>query len=80
MVPWAPMAPEPPRQAVICHALRTPVGRFGGALRSVPAAQLAALVIAELVQRAGLAAEHVDDVILGQCYPSGEAPAIAHSA
>src|SRR6184192_1262637 len=74
------MTPEAPREAVICDALRTPVGRFGGALRSAPAARLAALVIAELVQRAGLAPQHVDDVILGQCYPNGEAPAIGRVA
>jgi acetyl-CoA C-acetyltransferase len=68
------------REAVICEAVRTPVGRFGGALRSVSAASLAALVIAELVQRAGLSPEDVDDVILGQCYPNGEAPAIGRVA
>src|SRR2546430_3208923 len=69
-----------PREAVICETVRTPVGRFGGALRSVSAASLAALVIAELVQRAGLSPQDVDDVILGQCYPSGEAPAIGRVA
>src|SRR2546430_9855172 len=69
-----------PREAVICETGRTPVGRFGGALRSVSAASLAALVIAELVQRAGLSPQDVDDVILGQCYPSGEAPAIGRVA
>jgi len=74
------MTAEAPREAVICDALRTPVGRFGGALRSVPAARLAALVIAELVQRAGLSSADVDDVILGQCYPNGEAPAIGRVA
>src|SRR2546423_6630307 len=74
------MTDEVPREAVICEAVRTPVGRFGGALRSVSAAALAALVIAELVQRAGLSPQDVDDVILGQCYPSGEAPAIGRAA
>src|SRR2546423_14877849 len=73
------MTPEA-RDAVICQALRTPVGRLGGVLRSVPAAQLGALVIAELVQRAGLSSADIDDVILGQCYPSGEAPAIGRVA
>ena len=73
------MTPEA-REAVICQALRTPVGRFGGVLRSVSAAQLAALVVAELVQRAGLSSAGIDDVILGQCYPNGEAPAIGRVA
>jgi acetyl-CoA C-acetyltransferase len=68
------------RDAVICEPLRTPVGRFGGAFRDVPAAALAARVIAELVRRTRLPAEAIDDVLLGQCYPSGEAPAIGRVA
>ncbi len=68
------------RDAVICEPLRTPVGRFGGVLRDVGAAALAATVIRELVSRTGLEGEHVDDVIMGQCYPSGEAPAIGRVA
>jgi acetyl-CoA C-acetyltransferase len=71
---------EAAREAVICEPLRTPVGRFGGVLREVPAAALAARVIAELVRRAGLAGQDVDDVLLGQCYPSAEAPAIGRVA
>ncbi|HEX6468477.1 MAG TPA: acetyl-CoA C-acetyltransferase [Streptosporangiaceae bacterium] len=63
---------------VICSPVRTPVGRFGGALKDVPAQALAATVIAELVKRTGV--DRVDDVILGQCYPSGEAPAIGRVA
>jgi acetyl-CoA C-acetyltransferase len=46
----------------------------------VGAASLAATVIRELVARTGLRGEHVDDVILGQCYASGEAPAIGRVA
>src|SRR5580704_16162814 len=68
------------REAVICQPLRTPVGRFGGVLRDVGAASLAATVIRELVARTGLRGEHVDDVIMGQCYASGEAPAIGRVA
>jgi acetyl-CoA C-acetyltransferase len=68
------------RDAVICEPLRTPVGRFGGVLRDVSAAVLAATVIRELVARTGLRGEHVDDVIMGQCYASGEAPAIGRVA
>jgi len=68
------------RDAVICEPLRTPVGRFGGVLRDVGAASLAATVIRELVARTGLRGEHVDDVIMGQCYASGEAPAIGRVA
>jgi acetyl-CoA C-acetyltransferase len=64
------------REAVICEPIRTPVGRFGGVFRDVPAAQLGATVIAELVRRTALPPEAVDDVLFGQCYPNGEAPAI----
>src|SRR3954453_7671531 len=66
------------REAVICEPLRTPVGRYGGALKDVPTADLAATVVAELVSRTGVS--HVDDGILGQCYPNGEAPAIGRVA
>ncbi len=68
------------RDAVICEPLRTAVGGFGGMFREVPAAELASTVIAELVRRTALPAREVDDVILGQCYPSGEAPAIGRVA
>src|SRR5271170_4764149 len=68
------------RDAVICQPLRTPVGRFGGVLRDVGAASLAATVIRELVSRTGLRGEDVDDVVMGQCSPNGEAPAIGRVA
>lgn len=68
------------RDAVICEPLRTPVGRYGGALAGVPAADLAAVVVAELLRRTGVPGDLVDDVVLGQCNPSGEAPAIGRVA
>jgi acetyl-CoA C-acetyltransferase len=68
------------RDAVICEPLRTPVGGFGGVFRDVPPVRLAATVIAELVRRTSLPAGEIDDVILGQCYPNGEAPAIGRVA
>jgi acetyl-CoA C-acetyltransferase len=68
------------RDAVICEPLRTPVGRFGGVFRDVPAADLAAAVIRELVARTGVTPELIDDVLLGQCYPNGEAPGIGRVA
>jgi acetyl-CoA C-acetyltransferase len=48
--------------------------------RDVSAAALASTVIRELVSRTGLHGEDVDDVIMGQCYASGEAPAIGRVA
>jgi acetyl-CoA C-acetyltransferase len=74
------MPPNGFRDAVVCEPLRTPVGRFGGVYRDVPAATLASTVIGAIVERTGLRAEHVDDVIFGQCYPNGEAPAIGRVA
>jgi acetyl-CoA C-acetyltransferase len=68
------------RETVICEPLRTPVGRFGGALRSVSAADLAATVIRALLDRTGLPGDDVDDVLFGHCNPSGEAPAIGRVA
>ncbi len=68
------------RDAVICEPLRTPVGRFGGVFRNVSAAALASTIISELVTRTGIPPEQVDDVLLGQCYPNGEAPAIGRVA
>ena len=68
------------RDAVICEPLRTPVGGFGGVFRDVPAKVLASSVIGELVRRMSLPPAEIDDVILGQCSPSGEAPAIGRVA
>jgi acetyl-CoA C-acetyltransferase len=68
------------REAVICEPLRTPVGGFGGVFRDVPPAKLAATVIEELVRRTSLDASEIDDVILGQGYANGEAPAIGRVA
>ncbi len=68
------------RDAVICEPLRTPVGGFGGSLRDVPAHELAATVIRALVERTGIEPAAVDDVLLGHCYPTMEAPAIGRVA
>ena len=68
------------REAVICEPLRTPVGGFGGSLRDVPAHELAATVIRGVLDRTGLAPDAVDDVVLGHCYPTMDAPAIGRVA
>ncbi|HEY2300965.1 MAG TPA: acetyl-CoA C-acetyltransferase [Acidimicrobiales bacterium] len=68
------------RDAVICEPLRTPIGRAGGVFRDVTATALAATVLRALLDRSGLAADEVDDVVFGQCYPNGEAPAIGRVA
>jgi len=68
------------KEAVICSPLRTPVGRYGGMFKDLPPVDLAATVLKALVERTGIKAEHIDDVIFGQCYPNGEAPAIGRVA
>ncbi len=68
------------REAVICEPLRTAVGGFGGMYRDVTVTKLAATVIEEIVRRTSLPAREIEDVILGQGYPNGEAPALGRVA
>lgn len=56
---------------VIVGAVRTAVGKFGGALAKVPAAELGATVIRGLLARTGVAGEQISDVILGQVLTAG---------
>jgi len=58
-------------KVVIVDAVRTPIGSFGGALASLPASHLGALVIKALLERNQLAADQVDEVILGQILTAG---------
>ena len=55
------------------------VGRYGGALKDVAVQELAATVIRAILERNDLAPDAVDDVILGNCYPNSEAPALAYA-
>jgi acetyl-CoA C-acetyltransferase len=66
--------------AVICEPLRTPVGRYGGVLKDVTPTALAATVLRALLDRTKVDPAAIDDVIFGQCYPNGEAPAIGRVA
>ncbi len=56
----------------IVAAARTPVGAFNGALGSLPAHDLGAVAIAEALKRAGVAAEEVSEVIMGQILSAGQ--------
>ena len=58
--------------AYLVGGVRTPVGRYGGALASVRADDLAALVVGEVVRRAGLDPAAVDEVVLGAANQAGE--------
>lgn len=64
------------REAVICEPVRTPIGRYNGALKSLTAVELGVVALQGLLGRTGIAPEAVEDVIVGHCYPSMEAPAI----
>jgi len=55
------------KEAVVVSAVRTAVGTFGGSLRDYAAPDLMAVVIKEALNRAAVAPEQVDDVIIGQC-------------
>ncbi|MDQ3754283.1 MAG: acetyl-CoA C-acetyltransferase [Acidobacteriota bacterium] len=59
------------KEAVIISAVRTPTGKFQGALKSFSAPELGALVVRESVRRAGLQPEDVDEVILGCVIQAG---------
>jgi acetyl-CoA C-acetyltransferase len=64
------------REAVICEPVRTPIGRYGGMFKSQTAVDLGVAALTGLLERTGIPPESVQDVILGHCYPSSEAPAI----
>ena len=59
------------REAVIISAVRTPVGKFLGSLKSLKATDLGAIVVRESVKRAGVAPEDVDEVIMGCVVQAG---------
>src|SRR5918996_232496 len=67
-----PMSRDPSRTPVIVDGLRTPFGRYGGALRDVRPDDMAAHVISALVDRTGIDPVLVDDVILGAANQAGE--------
>ena len=56
---------------VITHALRTGIGKFGGALAKTPAPELGATVIRGLLAQSGIKPEQISEVILGQVLTAG---------
>ncbi|MEN3398103.1 acetyl-CoA C-acetyltransferase, partial [Brucella melitensis] len=61
-----------PKSIVIASAARTAVGAFNGAFANVPAHELGAVAIKAALERAGVDAADVDEVILGQVLTAGE--------
>jgi len=58
-------------EAVILSAVRTPIGTFGGVYADVPAIELGQVVVAEALQRAGVPAVDVDEVLMGNVLSAG---------
>jgi acetyl-CoA C-acetyltransferase len=67
-------------EIVIAAAARTPVGSFNGGLSSLPAHELGAIAIRAVLERAGVAADEVDEVILGQVLQAGAGQGPARQA
>lgn len=68
------------REVVIASAVRTAIGTFGGALKDVPAADLGAIVIKEVVNRAGIKPELVNEVVMGNVIQAGLGQNVARQA
>jgi len=64
------------RRAAIVTPLRTPVGVYGKALRTVPAEDLAATVVREVIARSGIDPQRIEDVSFAQSYANSETPCV----
>lgn len=67
-------------EAVILSAARTPIGKFQGALASIPATQLGAVAVKAAVERAGINPEEIEEVIMGNVVQAGEGQAPARQS
>ncbi len=67
-------------EAVILSAVRTPIGKFQGALSSIPATQLGAIAVKAAVERAGIDPGEIEEVIMGNVVQAGEGQAPARQA
>jgi acetyl-CoA C-acetyltransferase len=71
---------DPARTAVIVSAVRTPIGRYLGGLAPLRATDLGAVAIRAAVERSGIAADEVRDVVMGNVVQGGEGQAPARQA
>jgi acetyl-CoA C-acetyltransferase len=67
-------------EAVILSAVRTPIGKFQGTLSSLPATKLGAIAVKAAVQRAGIDAKDIEEVLMGNVIQAGEGQAPARQA
>jgi len=65
------------REVVVAGAVRTPIGRFGGALASLTAAQLGSAASVEALRRSGVAPAQVDEAVIGCARQAGGGPNVA---
>ncbi len=68
------------REAVIVSAVRTPIGKFQGTLAPLSASDLGAIAVRAAVERAGIAPETVDEVLMGNVVQAGQGQAPARQA
>jgi acetyl-CoA C-acetyltransferase len=68
------MATRGGREAFIVGAVRTPNGRYGGALTELPVVQLGAYALRAVLERAGVPADAVDEVVFSNCRQAGNGP------
>lgn len=64
----------PAREVVIVSAARTPIGRYGGAFRNLHPAELGAVAVRASLERAGISADVVDEVLIGHGRQAGSGP------
>jgi acetyl-CoA C-acetyltransferase len=64
------------REVVICEPVRTAIGEYGGVFKPLSAVDLGVSALKGLLDRTGVYPARIDDVILGHCYPTSDAPAI----
>ncbi len=65
------------KNVYLAGAVRTPIGRFGGALKDSTAAELGAAVASESLQRASLSSDKIGQVIWGSARQAGTGPNVA---
>ncbi len=68
------------KKVVIASACRTPIGKMGGALGNTPAVELGSIVIKEAINRAGISADQVDEVMMGCVIQAGLGQNVARQA
>src|SRR5437762_7301304 len=65
------------KEVYIVSAVRTPIGSFGGALKDIPATKLGTIAIRSAIEKAGIKADQVEEVLMGCVLQAnlGQAPA-----